>query len=69
VFGEFFEEFVGLGHREAEGREEAEDVGAGAAREDVLIKEQALAQLLVGFGKFDTYHKAAASHLFNALIF
>ena len=64
-FLEPLEEEAGLVHGQAERRQEADDVGAAHARKDVLLLEQAQAQVFDGFVELEADHQAAAAYVLD----
>ena len=56
---------VGIGLGEGERRKEAQGVGARAASEDVLLLDEAGADVLVGHIELYAYHEASAANIYN----
>lgn len=56
---------VGIGLGEGERRKEAQGVGARAASEDVLLLDEAGADILVGDIELYAYHEASATNIYD----
>lgn len=56
---------VGIGLGEGERRKETQGVGARAACEDVLLLDEAGADVLVGHIELYAYHEASATNIYN----
>ena len=62
---EFLHKLVGISLGEGERRKEAQGVGARAASEDVLLLDEAGADVLVGDIEFYAYHEASATNIYD----
>ena len=60
---EFVDEFISLPDGEAEWRQQAQRMGAGASHEAMLFLYEAAAHLLVRDVKLDADHQSAAAHI------
>ena len=56
---------VGIGLGEGERRKETQGVGARATCEDVLLLDEAGADVLVGHIEFYAYHEASAANIYD----
>ena len=62
---ELLHKLVGISLGEGERRKEAQGVGARAASEDVLLLDEAGADVLVGDIEFYAYHEASATNIYD----
>lgn len=62
---EFLHKLVGIGLGEGERRKETQGVGARAACENVLLLDEAGADVLVGHIELYAYHEASATNIYD----
>ena len=62
---ELLHKLVGISLGEGERRKETQGVGARAASEDVLLLDEAGADVLVGHIELYAYHEASATNIYN----